>query len=127
MSEMSREDALAHFGVKGMKWGVRNEHRSQMRALNKESRARDKAARKDAIETARARIATGQSRKELKTAKEQYKRDKNVIGSREAKKTLRIAKDKYAQEQETARLAKDGKEIARDLLISYAAYKLFEV
>jgi hypothetical protein len=122
---MSREDALAHFGVKGMKWGVRNEHRSQMRALNKESKAKDKAARKDAIETARDRIKTGQSRKELKDARAQYKLDKNVIGSREAKKSLRAAKTKYAQEQETARLAKDGKEIARDLLISYAAYKIF--
>lgn len=125
MSEMSREDALAHFGVKGMKWGVRKENFQRNRELNKQSRANDKAARVSAIETARARRASGQSARDLKDAKKQYKQDKQVVGSREARKSLREAKQKYRDEAEMARTAKDGKEVALELLATYAAYKLF--
>jgi hypothetical protein len=55
MTDMTREDALEHFGVKGMHWGVRNKtsggsariSRKQNRQMNKEASQKfygDKAA-----------------------------------------------------------------------------------
>ena len=47
------EDFLAHFGVKGMKWGVRNEREPGL------SRKTDNEARKDATEFSRAKMFYG--------------------------------------------------------------------
>lgn len=48
------ENLLIHFGIKGMKWGVRNtDHPGASRSTNRE-------ARKDAVEFARAKLFYGQ-------------------------------------------------------------------
>lgn len=48
------EEFLEHFGVKGMQWGVRRDARGGV------SRKTDKEARKDATESARAKMYYGQ-------------------------------------------------------------------
>lgn len=115
MSEISYEDALAHFGVKGMKWGVR---RSQNAQLNKASRQADKKAREDAIDKARQRVSSGQSGKAIKKARQQYKIDKKTMGSREAKKILQKHKDKAYNDYYKANETKNGKEFAKNYAIA---------
>ena len=38
--EITREEALAHFGVKGMKWGVVNEDQPISKAQKRENKAK---------------------------------------------------------------------------------------
>ncbi len=118
---------LEHFGVKGMRWGVITERRANNRALNKASRARDKASppkyiappkklplfskeAKRSIDKARDNIKSGKTAHDYKTAKFQYKKDKLELGSREARKTLKKAKAKKFSTYETARQTRDGGE-----------------
>lgn len=109
-------EVLAHHGVKGMRWGVvrknlaeRSAVRAQNKQLNKESKARDTAARDAEIEAARQRYATTARANYLK-AKEQYKVDKQTIGSREARKKLDAVKDKNFNDYQIAQQSKSGKE-----------------
>lgn len=64
------QDALAHYGVKGMRWGVRKDDYSGA------SRATNRDARKDASEFARAKMFYGEgagTRRKLIKAKVEYK------------------------------------------------------
>jgi hypothetical protein len=124
MSEMTRDEALAHFGVKGMKWGVRKENFQRNRALNKASRAKDKADRTAAVDTARARVKSGEAKREYKAVKAQAKADRINIGSREARKIKREARDKFLDEIELSREARDGKELAERIILAYAVESL---
>ena len=121
----SLEEALAHHGVKGQRWGVRRARPSgkSNRQLNRESRQRDRAARKAdnaaynrdrnaQIDKARARVRSGTTRQEFKDAKKQYKIDKKTIGTREARKKLQAARLKRQTDIETANQIKSGAETA---------------
>ena len=106
------EEFLAHYGKKGMKWGVRKAAVQRNRALNKASKAKDKADWQKKVEKARANVASDKVKYDYKKAKTKYKSDKVAVGSREAKKTLAKAREKKVDTIRTARSYKNGKEVA---------------
>lgn len=100
---------LEHFGVAGMRWGVRN---SQNKALNRASRAKDREKWNKDITKARAEVKSGKHKAEWKQAKAQYQMDKINLGSREAKKILNKAREQKYNRAVTSQQAKTGKETA---------------
>lgn len=113
----SLAEALVHFGVKGMQWGVRRDPR------NVASRAADRAARRKfdqernaEIDAARTRVRSGVTRSELKDAKRQFKTDKSELGRREARKKLYAARLKAQNDRDTANMIKSGAETAGAIL-----------
>lgn len=96
-------EVLAHFGIKGMRWGQRSAKtgpggkpmptRKQLRGMNKVVRSKQKAADKKAIakddqsiHDARARV--GQATANIHAAKKKYKGDKKMIGKVAARSIL---------------------------------------
>lgn len=110
-------DFLAHFGVKGMKWGVRKEARVRNRQLNKASRKKDKSEHADEVQAARDHVNSGQSKANLKQAKKDYKADKVRVGSREARKILAEKRDAEYEIIAKSQEAKNGKEVATRVLL----------
>jgi hypothetical protein len=119
----SLDEALAHHGVKGQRWGVRrrNSEGKTNRQLNRESRQRDRAKaaatnkrlntnRNKTIDAARQRVKSGQTKAEYRAARKQYKIDKRQIGTREARKNLNAAKLKRMTDIQTANQVKSGRE-----------------
>lgn len=113
-------DELAHFGVKGMRWGHRKPQDTSgggagsappksNRQLNKEFR-KDANAKRDAeIETARANYNQN-ARQRYLSAKAQYKQDKKTIGSAAARAKFNEVKQQNIDEHAVASQAKSGKE-----------------
>ena len=96
-------EVLAHFGIKGMRWGQRKAKtgpngkpmptRKQLRGMDKAARAKQKAAdRKEidkddqSIRDARSRV--GQAHANIRAAKKKYKGDKKMIGKVAARSIL---------------------------------------
>lgn len=134
-TETEVEEFLEHFGVKGMKWGVRNElnkaakeeerltgktftkntkiFRNQVDSgskfksdpLNKIRTQRDKTILK-----ARDRVESKTTKMEYKKAKAQYKINKRTLGKVRAKQILSTAKAKKMVDVYNARATRDGKE-----------------
>jgi hypothetical protein len=109
-------DGLAHFGVKGMRWGERH-------ARKKSARQAARRERNDRIDAARGRVASGQSARERKEAKTKFKTERKAAraaGNRAAKvaakRDWKIAKEKYNNDVYTAQLTKSGSETAAALL-----------
>jgi hypothetical protein len=109
---------LAHFGVKGMKWGVIREKlaessaaRQKNRALNKEFKKAETKKRDDEIEAARERYHST-ARKNYLDAKAQYKIDKKEIGTAAARAKFDKVKQKNIDDAEVANMTKSGKETA---------------
>lgn len=126
---------LEHHGVKGMHWGVRNQvNRFQGRRQAGKKVAAARAAREQAqfdklrkklrpgarklgraadIQRARDRINTGALKADKKAAKAQFRKDKQKIGRREARRILRSKKDRLASDVARSQEAKSGLEAAK--------------
>jgi len=116
--KLSLEDAIVHFGVKGMRWGVRRDPR------NVAFRKRRRAERNATIDAARKRIKSGQAGKELKAARRKFKTEKNTLGKSEARHNLRAAREKFKDEREVSRMAKSGRETVTAVLAVAGAVAL---
>lgn len=94
---------LAHFGVKGMHWGVRRSSpsgggsapptRKQRRAMDKAALARQKTERKTAIsvndaEIRGARARVGEAHANIQAAKAKFKDNKRMLGKVTAREIL---------------------------------------
>lgn len=102
--KLSLEDSIVHFGVKGMRWGVRRDPRNV--AFRKQRRANRNAT----IDAARRRQRSGESGKELKSARRQFKTEKNTLGKSAARHNLRAARHKFQDERFVAKQTKSGAE-----------------
>ncbi len=131
----SLED-LEHFGVPGMRWGVRRSSTGKTNhQLNKASRAKDKAqtraeiakenAQRDAaIEKARVRLSSGKTQADFKAAKRAHKSNKNELGTREARKKLNAAREKRDVDIHNANLIKSGAEATGHMIGTVGAVVL---
>lgn len=137
------EQELKHYGVPGMRWGKRKgpssssdapgnsgPNRRDLKALDKKTKAQQKADRNEAIDKARAEY-NDNARKNYLDAKAKYNVDKHVIGKRAAKEAFDKVKMKNIVDAEIASQAKSGRETVNGLLISaalgavaYAAVKI---
>lgn len=112
---------LEHYGVKGMHWGQRKasssssgapqKSRKELRALNKEARAKGKAQQKAELQKAKdaydneihtARDNINKHAQAYNDAKKQYKQDKHTIGKVAAKQILKKHEEKYVNTFNTA-------------------------
>lgn len=81
------QEALAHYGKKGMRWGVSN-----IAARGRRAGARIEADDKAILN---ARLAHPVLKRQYKSAKEQYRADKKEVGRKEAKKILAPIKNTF--------------------------------
>lgn len=112
-------EELAHFGVKGMRWGHRNAKETSggggaaskpsNRQLNKEFRKKENEKRNSEIDAARSRYNSSARDSYLK-AKAQYKTDKKTIGTAAARARFNAVKNKNVEDFNIGNQAKSGKE-----------------
>lgn len=144
--KMDTDDFLAHYGVKGMRWGVRKNRgnrdevfraraaekkadgmptRRALRAKNKiaraENRVANRAAEKAMIEAADARILAArdqlkQDAANYKTAKAQYKIDKQTQGRVAAKRALNEVRAEYNKNWDIASELTNGEQQRKDTI-----------
>lgn len=112
------DNFLAHYGVKGMKWGERRAHTKNMRGLDKAERKKNREQHTDEVDGARARIKSGEAKQTYKAAKVQYKKDREVIGKVAARKALVKAQDQLFEDQVKSQEFRNGKELAISVLVA---------
>lgn len=117
------EDLLIHFGVKGMRWGVRRDKATGPRSAaqkikdqRKAEKLKQRYARDDAIDAARARVASGAVRKEYKDARVEYKAQRKVVGRREARRVMKEKRRALNNEYQLSQELKSGRERTTYLL-----------
>ena len=110
------DEFFEHHGVRGQKWGIRNEQKAHLRSLNKTSKADTKAKRISEIDAARAHFKSGNAKQDVKDAKAKYKADKMVIGKHAAKQTLLKTRASNNEQWAKANKIKDGKDLAKHIL-----------
>jgi hypothetical protein len=127
------EDFLEHYGIPGMKWGKRKgpsdgPSRKELRTMDKTNRAADrskfKATQAKEVDKARERFQSGQARKDYLDAKATYKIDKARVGKYEANKAFQKVKDRNIKDAEKANEVRDGKELAKVVLVGAAVVTL---
>ena len=90
--------------------------RKNDRAQNKADRQKEAAKQARSVDNARAKVASGQLKRDWKAAKAQYKKDKIEIGSREARKIRNKVRDKNYETIAKAREDRDTKEFVQRIL-----------
>jgi leucyl aminopeptidase len=118
MTDDSTNEFLAHFGIKGMKWGIRNDpnraatrqaarvQKAQARTTavkQREANRQAEAKRQATLEKNRdttiavSRKALPESQRRLRIAKAQYRVDKHTMGKKAAKEILNKHKQTHAR------------------------------
>ena len=97
---MSESEEIKHYGVPGMKWGKTKGSYNAMSSNQKRGiRESFKEKTNARIDAARGRVSSGESRREYKAAKNQYKQSKATettkAGADRAKAVFQKSKNKY--------------------------------
>lgn len=117
--EMTLDEVLEQAGVKGMKWGVRKS-RSELRDLDKATKARDRDERDASIDAARDRYKNT-ARSNYKEAKATYNEQKFIVGKREARKALDKVKQQNIDDYTEGSQYKSGRETVTAVVATVAA------
>ena len=120
---MSESEEIKHYGVPGMKWGKTKGSYNAMTSDQKRGvRETFKEKTNARIDAARGRVASGESKREYKSAKNQYKQAKATettkAGADRAKTVFQKSKNKYLADIRTANTTKYGKENVASLVAS---------
>ena len=124
------DDFLEHYGVKGMKWGVRRSEKKAKVAAYKDAKKQHKQATKEAYRKKidKARASLDDKEAQTLAAKKEYKAVKKAEGRRSVEafkakqKWIKTAED-LTKTEETANQLRDGKEVALSMLVRYAELK----
>ena len=118
---MSESEEIKHYGVPGMKWGKTKGSYNAMTSDQKRGiRESFKEKTNARIDAARGRVSSGESRREYKAAKNQYKQSKATettkAGADRAKAVFQKSKNKYMADVRTANTTKYGKEYVASMI-----------
>ena len=110
-NEEGVDAVLAHFGVKGMKWGVRRAASAVATGAKKVKVAVEDRDR----EIEEARKALPGERANLKEAKKQFKTDKQELGRKEARSLLKERGKAYYETRQKAWKDTSYEKVEREL------------
>lgn len=120
---------LEHFGTPGMKWGVRKNQAERKARAEQFKRTRKANAKRyeRRVEKARANVKSGEPKAAMLRAKADYHVNKEVMGRKAARRVLYKARKKPYNEIQLSKQAKNGKEMAGQVLLAAGAYVLADV